>query len=123
MVKEKEYLLSVSVLNRPEVVEKEDSIALLLLRLILKRPGTDPLHPDCGVGIEDYRYAMGRLDELTARIEDQINSYCPFPAGEVSIEITDDHLCNIHITVDGVVYTYDSSQSPVPITIDSVAQG
>ena len=61
MIKEREYLLSVTPLKRPKVLEGEEAIAMDLLRLILLNPGSDPLHPDMGVGIINYRYAMGKL--------------------------------------------------------------
>jgi hypothetical protein len=65
---------------------------------------------------------MGKLDELRRRVEDQIHTYLPcFPAGSVEINITPTKLCNILITIDDVLYTYDSAEAPVPISIDSAA--
>lgn len=120
MIKEREYLLSVTPLKRPKVLEGEEAIAMDLLRLILLNPGSDPLHPDMGVGIINYRYAMGKLDELKTRIQNQIQTYLPcYPAASIEIEITKDHLCNILISIDDVVYKYDSSQAPIPITLDT----
>jgi hypothetical protein len=122
MILEREYTLSITPLNRPEVLKNQEAIAMLLLRLILLNPGSDPLHPDMGVGIINYRYAMGRLDELRQRVEDQIHTFLPcFPAGNVEINITPTKLCNILITIDDVLYTYDSAEAPVPISIDSAA--
>lgn len=122
MILEREYTLSITPLNRPEVLKNQEAIAMLLLRLILLNPGSDPLHPDMGVGIINYRYAMGKLDELRRRVEDQIHTYLPcFPAGSVEINITPTKLCNILITIDDVLYTYDSAEAPVPISIDSAA--
>ena len=54
MVKEREYLMSVNKINEPVVETEQRAIALLLLRLILLEPGSDPLHPDMGVGITKY---------------------------------------------------------------------
>ena len=122
MILEREYTLSITPLNRPEVLKNQEAIAMLLLRLILLNPGSDPLHADMGVGIINYRYAMGRLDELRQRVEDQIHTFLPcFPAGNVEINITPTKLCNILITIDDVLYTYDSAEAPVPISIDSAA--
>ena len=96
---------------------------MLLLRLILLNPGSDPLHPDMGVGIINYRYAMGRLEELRERVVQQIATFLPcFQAANVEITITPNKLCNILITVDDVVYTYDSAEAPIPISIDTAAQ-
>ena len=44
----KEYLLSVNNFNEPAALEGKQAIGLLLVRLILMEPGTDPLHPDMG---------------------------------------------------------------------------
>lgn len=123
MILEREYTLSITPLNRPEVLKNQEAIAMLLLRLILLNPGSDPLHPDMGVGIINYRYAMGRLEELKRRVKDQIDQYLPcFPAGNVEIHITPTKLCNILITIDDVVYTYDSNEAPIPITLDSALE-
>ena len=120
MVKEREYLLSVNAFNEPEVLEGKPAIAMLVMRLILLNPGSDPLHPDMGVGIEKYRFAMGRLEELKTRVKEQINTYLPFTASVVDIEITEDHLCDVLITIEDTIYRYSSSEAPIPITIDSV---
>lgn len=121
MIKEREYLCSIDNFNKPVVYSKQKSIALLLVRLILLEPGSDPLHPDMGVGIRRYRYSMNTLDELKKRVENQINTFLPcFRASSVEIEITEDRLCNINITVDDTIYVYDSSEAPVPIRIDDV---
>lgn len=123
MILEREYTLTITPLNRPEVLKNQEAIAMLLLRLILLNPGTDPLHPLMGVGIINYRYAMGKLDELKSRVQEQINTYLPcFPAANVEIDITPSKLCNILITIDDVVYTYDSAEAPIPITIDTAAE-
>lgn len=123
MILEREYTLSITPLNRPEVLKNQEAIAMLLLRLILLNPGSDPLHPEMGVGIINYRYAMGKLEELKERVAQQIARYLPcFPAGKVDIEITPTKLCNILITIDDTVYTYDSNEAPIPITLDTVLE-
>jgi hypothetical protein len=122
-IKEREYLMSVDSFKTPKVLKNQDAISMLLLRLILLEPGSDPLHPDMGVGIVKYRYGMNTLEELKKRVESQIATYLPcFPAASVNLEVTGDHLCNIYITVNDTVYKYDSSEAPVPITIDSVIE-
>ena len=120
MILEREYTLSITPLNRPEVLKNQEAIAMLLLRLILLNPGSDPLHPDMGVGIVNYRYAMGKLEELKSRVEQQIATYLPcFPAGNVEITVNSRKLCNILITINDTVYTYDSNEAPIPITLES----
>ena len=124
MVKEREYLMSVNKINEPVVETKQRAIALLLLRLILLEPGSDPLHPEMGVGITKYRFSVNTLEELRSRIDDQISTYLPdFLASEINIVINSDRTCNIEITIDDTIYTYDSKNAPVPITLTDMIEG
>ena len=121
MIKENEYCMSVDNYKRPLVYRHEQAIAILLTRLILLNPVSDPLHPDMGVGITNYRYILGRVDELEKRVTEQVSTYLQcYNSPKVEIEITEDKLCNIKITIDDVMYVYDSSEAPIPITLDSV---
>ena len=121
MVKEREYLFSVNVFNEPVEKTGQHAIALLLVRLILLNPGSDPLHPDMGVGIQQYRYTMNTLPELKKRVEDQIATYLPmFNSAKVDLTITPDKMCNINISFDDTVYIYDSHDCPVPIRIEDL---
>jgi hypothetical protein len=120
MVREREYLFSVDNFNKPIVYTGKKAIGLLLTRLILLKPGSDPLHPEMGVGIENYRYAMGKIEELRDRIKTQIQTYLPdFQSADVTLVATPDHLLNIEITINDTIYVYDSTEAPVAITIDS----
>ena len=124
MVKEREYLMSVNKINEPIVESNQRAIALLLLRLILLDPGSDPLHPDMGVGIRKYRFSVDTLEELRSRIDDQISTYLPdFLASEINIVINSDRTCNIEITINDTIYTYDSKNAPVPITLTDMIEG
>lgn len=119
-IKEKEYLFSVNSFKEPKVLTGKEAIAQLLVELIMLDPGSDPLHPDMGVGIKNYRYAMGKLDELKSRIKSQINTYLPdFAEADVELDIdATTHICNIDITINDTVYEYNSAEAEVPITID-----
>lgn len=120
-VRQREYLLSVNIYNEPAKADQQSAIALLLIRLILLEPGSDPLHPMMGVGIRKYRYALNQLEELQARIEDQIATYLPeYQNATVALIRTPDKLCNIEITIDDVTYVYDSSIAPIPISLEDV---
>lgn len=124
MIKEREYLMSVNKINEPIVERKQRAIALLLLRLILLDPGSDPLHPNMGVGIRKYRFSVNTLEELRSRIADQIATYLPdFLASEINIVINSDRTCNVEITIDDTIYTYDSKTAPVPITLTDMIEG
>ena len=120
MIKEHEYCMSVDNFKRPLVYKHEQAIAILLTRLILLEPGSDPLHPDMGVGIKNYRYILGRVEELESKVKDQVSTYLQcFSSPKVEIKITEDKMCNIEITIDDVLYVYDSSEAPIPITLES----
>ena len=121
-VKQREYLFSTNQYNEPVVITEKSSIALLLVRLILLDPGSDPLHPDMGVGLKDYRYSMDQLEELKKRIEEQIELFLPeFESAVVALIGTPDRVCNIEITIDDTVYVYDSATAPRPIRLADIA--
>lgn len=119
-VKAKEYMLSIDNLSRPKVLTNQEAIAQLLIRILLLNPGSDPLHPDMGVGLRDFRFCIGRVQELEDRIKNQIRTYLTeFAFSEVKIvEITTEKICNIEITVGDTVYIYDSNAMPVTITLE-----
>lgn len=121
-VKKKEYLLSVNKFNKPESVDEKEAIALLLVRLLLLNPGSDPLHPDMGVGLTDFRYCLGRVSELQNRIENQITQYLPeFKYASVRVvEVTAQKICNIEITIDDTLYLYDSNVMPVTLALEQI---
>lgn len=120
-VKQREYLFSVNEFNEPSKVENKSAVALLLVRLIMMDPGSDPLHPDMGVGIRKYRYGLDNLDELQKRVEDQIQTYLPnFQNADVTLIRTPDKVCNIEITIDDTTYVYDSSTAPIPISLEQL---
>lgn len=121
-VKKREYLLSTNEYNEPSVAEGKTAIALLLVRLILLDPGSDPLHPDMGVGLKSYRYSLDQLEDLKETIEKQIDMFLPdFPDATVALIGTPDKICNIEITIQDTTYVYDSSTAPRPIRLDDIA--
>lgn len=121
MVKKREYLCSVGQFNTPAVVEGRSAIGLLLIRLILLTPGSDPLHPTMGLGIADYRYGWENSEELRSALEKQIETFLPEYSDATVLIITNpDKTMNIEISIDDVVYVYDSSTAPVPITLSDI---
>ena len=110
-VKQREYLLSVDEFSNPQVVEGKSAIALLLSRLILLEPGSDPLHPGMGVGLRKYRFNSNKdnLQTLQSAIEKQVDTYLPsFQGSEVQLILNDDKTMNINITVGDTTYVYSS---------------
>ena len=122
-VKKREYMLSVNNLSKPKVNEGPEAIAFLLIRLLLLNPGSNPLHPDMGVGLEEYRFCIGKLDELEERIKAQIKMFLPeFLYSEVRIvQVTEEKICNLEITIDDITYVYDSSVMPIQLTLEEFA--
>ena len=121
-LKNREYLLSVDQYNNPYTVEGSEAVALNLVRLLLLEPNSDPLRPDMGVGLKNYRYAL-TLDELNNRIADQIATYLPqYQNAKVNIIRTNDRVANIEISINDVTYIYDSTTMPISIDLEYVKE-
>lgn len=123
MAKEVEYLFSTNNFNNAVKLTGKQAVATLLTRLILMEPGTDPLHPTMGVGIvSKYRYLYPSSEaELKKNIESQISQFLPnLSSASVDIKYNDDKTVNIEITIDDVIYVYDSNKSGTPITLQSL---
>ena len=75
----RESTMSINSFNEPLDYKNRDSIAFLLLRLLLLEPGTNNAHPEMGVGIvSKYRFSMeDDLDELKVHVKNQIATYLP----------------------------------------------
>lgn len=120
-IRQREYLLTTNKFKEPSQLNGADAVGLLLMRLIMMEPGTDPLHPDMGVGIARYRYTMDTAEELRKRIENQINTYLTyFSDSNVTLIYCPDHTVNVEITANGITYVYDSATSPKPIVLDDI---
>ena len=122
-VKQREYLLTVDDFNNPQVVQGKSAIALLLSRLILLEPGSDPLHPEMGVGIRRYRFNSDKnvLTQINKAIEDQVNTYLPtYQGAEIALSMSEDKILEISITVGDTTYIYNSSVDNVDDTLDII---
>ncbi len=113
-VKRKEYFMSLDNFNRPAMLEGDQAVALLIARLILLEPGSDPLHPGMGVGIKSrFRYGDQNLTELQQEIQTQIANWLPEFSSDVAavLTITPDKVLNIEVSIsDGSqVYKYSIS--------------
>lgn len=119
----KAYALSVDRFKKPKVYTDKEARAVMLMRLLIMEPNTDPLHPDMGVGIRMFRYSMNTLSDLSKRIQDQITTYLPdLSDASVKILVNPDHTCNVHIIIGDDVYLYDSNTAPVPITLSDIVE-
>jgi hypothetical protein len=109
-VKRKEYFLSLDNFNRPAEVTGGEAVALLIARLIMLEPGSDPLHPTMGVGlVSKYRYS-NKLEDLKTDIKNQISTWLPdfVSDTDISLIITPDKVLNVEImlTSTGEIYKF-----------------
>ena len=118
----REYLLKFDDFGNGKIFTDQQAIACLLTRLIVLEPGTNPLFPEMGVGIvSKYRYVTeDHENDLRKDIRNQISRYLP-EANCTNIEFThnDDKTIDIKITIDGTLYTYQSS-SMIPIILSDM---
>ena len=120
-IKQREYLFSVNEFNEPAVLTGKSAIGLMLVRLIMLDPGSNPLHPTMGVGIRKYRYGINNTEELRKKVQEQIETFLPcYQNATVAIIVTPDKVCNIEIAINDIVYVYDSSIAPIPITLSDI---
>ncbi len=109
-VVKKEYMLSYDTFNQPAVIDGALAEAFLLARLILMEPGSNPLHPEMGIGIKsNFRYTTDRMEELEREIEKQKGLYLPEFSNDLAVELilTPDKVLNIEIaTPTGDVYVF-----------------
>lgn len=120
----KEYTLSVDSFNQPKAINDRNAIGIMLIRLILLEPGTNPLHPTMGVGIiSKYRFLSSEDMErrLKSDIEYQIQTFIPeYSVSDIQLVYQDDKTVDIHIYIDGTIYVYDSS-TMLPISLSDIA--
>ena len=75
----KEHLLTIDRYNKLAVFSDNVAINVLICTLLLLEPGSDPLHPEKGVGIRS-RFRMSTEDNLSSledEIKEQILTYIP----------------------------------------------
>lgn len=75
----REDLFSTDQYNKPRTLKGKDALAVIILRLIKAKPGTDRLHPERGGDIIRRYLFCGPddLDELDEELQKQINVYLP----------------------------------------------
>lgn len=108
----KEYHMDVDDFKEPRATEGKKAVGVLIVRLLLLEPGTDPMRPEMGVGlVSRYRYMFpDRLSELKQEISRQLETYL-FPYQTVGIELDMyDKELTIDITIDDYTYKYVTKQ-------------
>lgn len=114
-----EHLLSTDRLNRPRTLKDRDAVATLLNRLILMEPGSNPLHPEMGVGlISRFRHAdVDDLEDLEDEIKEQISIYMlEYKGVDVNCSIYNGDI-RVGVTLDGTLFTF-SAQSGNMVLMD-----
>ena len=110
---EQEMVLSVDPFKRPKVLEGKEAIGILLVRLIQLEPGTIASRPKMGVGLlSNYRYCdEEKAIQLQDHIKEQIRTYLPEYQGvRVATKLTENGKLTIDITIDKVLYRYETEQ-------------
>lgn len=108
-----EMILSVDAFNKPMVLEGNEAIGTLLIRLIKLEPGTFASRPTMGVGLlSNYRYCdEKKINQLQTHIRQQIQTFLPqFQAVDVSTTLLDDGRLSIDIIIDKTLYRYETEQ-------------
>lgn len=108
----KEYVIGTDDFKQPEEYVGKKAVGLLIERLLLLEPGTDPLRPEMGVGlVSKYRYMFpDKLNELKNNVADQLERFL-FPYQTVNLKFSvDDHELTIDITVDDNTYKYVTAE-------------
>lgn len=121
----KEYLLTTNIYSEPEVLNGADAYAVLLTRLLLLEPGTNPLHPDMGVGIgPKYRFlSQEDMPALQTRIQNQVNTYLPsdfLMVTEAYLEIKPSGYLQIIVVADDQKFIFDTENSNTPIQLSDL---
>lgn len=122
----KEYLLSTNEYLEPKVIESSDAYGVLLTRLLLLEPGTNPLHPGMGVGLgPKYRFITeDDMPILQSIIQEQVNTYLPsdfLTVTKAYIEIKpNSKYLQITIIADDTKYVFDTENSNTPIELSDL---
>lgn len=122
----KEYLLSTNDFLNPAVSTGSDAYGILITRLLLLEPGTNPLFPEMGVGIgPKYRFiSEDEMGELERRVQEQMNTYLPSEINQgsvVKLELKgDSKYLLISILTHDTKYIYDTEVSNTPIELSDL---
>lgn len=122
----KEYLLSTNEYKEPKVAEGSEAYGILLTRLLLLEPGTNPLHPGMGVGLgPKYRFiSENDMPMLQTLIQEQVNTYLPsefLTTTKAYLELKpNSKYLQITIIADDTKYVFDTEDSSTPIELSDL---
>lgn len=108
-----EGLFSTNDYNTPKTITGKEEIAVLIIRLLLLEPGTDPLHPEMGVGIlSRYKHCLeDDISELQLEIQKQITVYMPqYQTVSVTAQLISSELY-LTVNIDDTLYNFTTGSS------------
>lgn len=108
-----EHLLSTDDYNKPHTIKDKDALAVLIIRLLIMHPGTNPLHPEMGIGlIERYRYCSSDdIPTLNTEIEEQMRQFLPdFRFTKVECSTVNGSI-NVSIAIDDTLYSFTTESN------------
>lgn len=115
-----ESLFSINKFEEPKVLENQNAICQLIMRLLLLNKGDMELHPEMGVGlIQNYRYMFtDDLDDLQLEIEKQISTYITKTSDvKVDLQIEDQNLyISIKIAENLFVFKFDTQNNTIKLS-------
>lgn len=109
----REYHLSVDDFNQPKKSEDATALGVLIVRLILMEPGTNPNRPEMGLGIVSrFRYMQeSDLPSLSTELKNQLSTYlAPYKNVDVSISMNSNLELVFDIKVEKQSYKYVTSK-------------
>lgn len=122
-----EYLLTTNNFKKPTQLEGVNAVSQILCRLLLLKPGTNPLFPEMGVGLSNtQRYTTDLdLEDLRLRIQKQIATYLPmeYETCKVTIATEVGAFLIVDINIDGTLFRFDPSGNNDPddsVSLDSL---
>jgi hypothetical protein len=123
MIVDKEYTSSIDQYKKPKVINGQSAIGYRLMELITMNPGDNPLHPEMGVGLRNFRYSVNTISKLQERIKDQIDTYLPmYIVTDIALVISPDKILSIEIAIGPTTFVYDTADTDKPVTIDDLTE-
>lgn len=120
----KEYLLTTNEYLEPKIVKGSEAYGILLIRLLLLMPGTDPRHPGMGVGLPKYRFITDDfMPELQSIVQEQVDTYLPSEFSNttrVYLELNQNKFLQIIVIADDTKYVFDTEGSVSPVSLSSM---
>lgn len=109
-----EGVFSTNEYNIPKVLKDKEEVIILLIRLILLEPGSNPLHPEMGVGLRSRwsNCAVEDLPKLEVEIKKQIIIYMPLYQQASVIVKSENSIMRISVNIDDTLYKFTTSEKP-----------